>query len=369
MSLDFLTIRDIDLQNKRILIREDFNVPIVNERITNSARIRAALPTIKLALAQAKQVCLVSHLGRPNGIEEQYSLRNIVPMLQELLDTSVYFSEGLERTSHKLVLYENMRFFPGEIRDDVGLANKLADLCDIFVMDAFGSAHRAHASTVGVAEHAPLAVAGLLLATEVENLNRVMHAPKRPLVAIVGGAKVSSKIQVLTSLLHVVDKLIIGGGMANTFLSAQGVDVKESLYERDMLPVAHEIINGPMAEKVVLPLDVVWDGNKIMDIGEKSCAQIKQHVNNAKTILWNGPMGVFENSLYATGTIETAKYIAESDAYSVAGGGDTIAAIDVAKVQDSIDYISTGGGAFLEYIENKTLPGIKVLTRKVEYVS
>lgn len=369
MSLDFLTIRDIDLQNKRILIREDFNVPIVNERITNSARIRAALPTIKLALAQAKQVCLVSHLGRPNGIEEQYSLRNIVPMLQELLDTSVYFSEGLERTSHKLVLYENMRFFPGEIRDDVGLANKLADLCDIFVMDAFGSAHRAHASTVGVAEHAPLAVAGLLLATEVENLNRVMHAPKRPLVAIVGGAKVSSKIQVLTSLLHVVDKLIIGGGMANTFLSAQGVDIKESLYERDMLPVAHEIINGSMAEKVVLPLDVVWDGNKIMDIGEKSCAQIKQHVNNAKTILWNGPMGVFENSLYATGTIETAKYIAESDAYSVAGGGDTIAAIDVAKVQDSIDYISTGGGAFLEYIENKTLPGIKVLTRKVEYVS
>lgn len=365
MAIDFLTMRDIDLQGKRLLIREDFNVPIVDGKITNISRIKAALPTIRFALEHARQACLMSHLGRPKGVDPKYTLLPVAQILQELLGMQVYFSSTLEQSSAPIVMYENVRFLAGETANDLMLAKQMATLCDVFVLDAFGSAHRAHASTVGVASQAPLAVAGLLLTSEIEQLNRIMQDPQRPLVAVIGGAKISSKMQVLSRLLPIVDKLIIGGGMANTFLAAKGVDIKNSLFEADMLDFARQILDSDIDKKVILPTDMVWQVDKIMDIGSQSCIDFARYINNAKTIVWNGPMGVFEESQYATGTIEIAKSIAASHAYKVAGGGDTLAALDLANVENGMDYISTGGGAFLEYIEKGALPAIQVLARKI----
>lgn len=365
MTLVLPSMRDIELEGMRVLIREDFNVPVVAGKVTNTARIKAALPTIKFILGKARQICFMSHLGRPSGIEPEFSLYPVINVLQEMLEIPVHFSKTLTSSIEPLVLYENVRFFPGESTNDLSLAKKMADLCDVFVMDAFGSAHRAHASTVGVIENAPQAVAGLLLENEISNLDRVMVNPAHPLVAVIGGSKISSKMQVISSLLHRVDKLIIGGGMANTFLAAIGHDIKNSLFEQDMLDFAINIMQGDMAAKIALPTDMVWQDDKIMDIGDKSCANFADIISNAKTVLWNGPMGVFEEPRFANGTVQVAKSIASSDAYSIAGGGDTLAALETARISDGIDYISTGGGAFLEYIEKGTLPAIQALTRKV----
>lgn len=367
MTLDFPTIRDIDLKGKRVLVREDFNVPIVAGSVTNIAKIQAALPTIKFMLGKAKQICFISHLGRPKGIDPEFSLYPLVNILQEMLEMPVQFSKALTSSMEPLVLYENVRFLPGESTNDPALAQNMAELCDVFVMDAFGSAHRTHASTVGVIDKAPQAVAGLLLENEIENLDKVIVNPARPLVAVIGGSKISSKIKVLSSLLHRVDKLIIGGGMANTFLAATGHDIKNSLFEQDMLDFAKKVMHGEMGKKIELPVDMVWQDDKIMDIGEKSCEVFAAIIRKAKTVLWNGPMGVFEDPRFANGTIQIAKCIANSSAYSIAGGGDTIAALEAAKISQGVDYISTGGGAFLEYIENGTLPAIQALTRKVTH--
>jgi phosphoglycerate kinase len=383
MTLALQLMKDLDLDNKRVLIREDLNVPIVNGSVGSDARIRAALPTIQAALASGARLILMSHLGRPveGEFDQQFSLRPVADHLSELLGQPVplvtAWRGGVDVTAGNLVLLENVRFNPGEKKDDEELARAYADLCDVFVMDAFGTAHRAHASTHGVAKYAPQACAGPLLAGELQALEQALANPARPMVAIVGGSKVSTKLEVLETLSNKVDQLVVGGGIANTFLAASGKPVGKSLHEPDLIPAARAL----MAKTTIpLPEDVVTgkafsetaqatlkgagevaEDDMIFDIGPQASAEITTILEGAGTILWNGPVGVFEFDQFAGGTEVIARAIANAEAFSLAGGGDTLAAIDKYGIADKMSYISTGGGAFLEFVEGKTLPAVAIL--------
>ncbi|MGB1906367.1 MAG: phosphoglycerate kinase [Spongiibacter sp.] len=378
-----LKMRDLELAGKRVLIREDLNVPIKDGAVSSDARLRAALPTLRHALAQGAKVIVMSHLGRPTEgeFEQQYSLQPVADYLTEALAQPVKlvadWRQGVEVADGELVLLENVRFNAGEKKDNEELAKAYAALCDIFVMDAFGTAHRAQASTHGVAKFAPVACAGPLLADELENLEKALANPARPMVAIVGGSKVSTKLTVLETLSDKVDQLIVGGGIANTFLAAAGHNVGKSLYEEDLIPAAKALMEKcdiPLPSDVVTgkkfdenepatlrPAENVGDDDMIFDIGPVSAAVLAEILRTAGTIIWNGPVGVFEFPQFADGTEEIAKAIAESTAFSIAGGGDTLAAVDQFGIADQVSYISTGGGAFLEYVEGKVLPAVAIL--------
>lgn len=383
-----LTMDDVDLAGKRVLIREDLNVPLADGQVTSSGRLRAAVPTLKKALASGARVMVMSHLGRPTEgqPDSEHSLAPVAQALGELLGREVPLArdwlDGVDVGEGEIVLCENVRFNAGEKGNDEQLAKRMAALCDVFVMDAFGTAHRAQASTEGVARFAPVACAGPLLAAEVDALRSAMRDPKRPLTVIVGGSKVSTKLELLKSLATLADQLILGGGIANTFLAAAGHHVGGSLYEKDLVDSAraiHEDIRSrggdiPLPEDVVVGTDVSADaeaiirdvddvGEKemILDIGPRSRETVGDLLKSAGTIVWNGPVGVFEIDQFGGGTEALAKAIAESNAFSIAGGGDTLAAIEKYGVEDDISYISTGGGAFLEFLEGKTLPAIAVL--------
>jgi phosphoglycerate kinase len=383
-----LRMTDLDLRGKRVLIREDLNVPVEDGVITSDARIRAALPTLRAASAAGARVVVLSHLGRPKEGEFSAadSLAPVAARLGELLGRPVPLRrdwlDGVECAPGEVVLCENVRFNKGEKKDDEALARRMAALCDVFVMDAFGTAHRAEASTHGVARFAPVACAGPLLVGELDALARALAKPARPLVAIVAGSKVSTKLTVLESLLAKVDKLIVGGGIANTFLAATGVAIGRSLHEPDMLDTARALLAQAAARgaEIPLPTDVVVaeefsstatatvrpvgavrPGELILDIGPQTAAQFAGVLAGAGTILWNGPVGVFEFDAFGGGTRTLAEAIAASPAFSLAGGGDTLAAIEKYGVAKGISYISTGGGAFLEFVEGKTLPAVAVL--------
>ncbi len=383
-----LRLTDTDLRNKRVLIREDLNVPVQSGVVTSDARIRAALPTIRYALDQNAKVFILSHLGRPEEgkYDESLSLAPVAVRLSELLGKPVPLRkdwlDGVDCQAGSAVLCENVRFNKGEKKDDEKLARKMADLCDVFVMDAFGTAHRAEASTHGVARFAKVACAGPLLVGELEALETALHKPARPLIAIVGGSKVSTKLTVLESLLEKVDKLIVGGGIANTFLAATGVGVGKSLHEAEMLDVALRLMAKAKAQgtEIPLPTDVVVakefaatahadvrtvhdvrGDEMILDIGPDTSDRFSELVQGAGTIIWNGPLGVFEFEQFGEGTRAISLAIARSKAFSLAGGGDTLAAIEKYNIEDGISYISTGGGAFLEFVEGKTLPAVAVL--------
>ena len=384
----YLKMTDVDLNGKKVMIREDLNVPLKNGEITSDMRIQAAIPTIKQALKQNAAVIIISHLGRPTeGVyDDAFSLAPVAERLSELLGQEVMlvaeWLDGVEVKPGQAVLCENVRFNVGEKINDEKLAKAMADLCDVFVMDAFATAHRQEASTYGVAQYAPVACAGLLLDKEVSALQKIMENPGRPLVAIIGGAKVSTKVKLLNSIAEVVDCLIVGGGIANTFLAAAGNNVGNSLYEPELINDAKKILAMVQDDKVNIPLPVdvvtakefsadadattqdianVAADDKILDIGPQTSAKFAEIIKDAKTILWNGPVGAFEIEKFAAGTKAIAQDIASSSAYSVAGGGDTIAAIEKYGITDKISYISTGGGAFLTYLENKSLPAVEVL--------
>ncbi|HSM68228.1 MAG TPA: phosphoglycerate kinase [Xanthomonadales bacterium] len=389
--MPMLRMRDLELSGNRVLIREDFNVPVSDGRVTSDQRIRAALPTIQQALTENAAVILMSHLGRPTeGVfDEQYSLAPVAARLSELLAREVRLErdwlDGVKVSPGEVVLCENVRFNVGEKANDEGLARRMAGLCDIFVMDAFGTAHRAQASTEGVGRNAPVACAGPLLAGELDALGRALHEPKRPMLAIVGGSKVSSKLSVLEALLDRTDQLIVGGGIANTFIAASGFEVGRSLYEPDLVREAQRLIRlahdrggaipvprdvlvakafSPDAEALVRSVDEVRADEMILDIGALTAAEYAEIIWGASTVLWNGPVGVFEFKNFAAGTRVVAQAIEKSSAYSIAGGGDTLAAIEQFGVADGISYISTGGGAFLEYVEGKTLPAVAMLEQR-----
>jgi phosphoglycerate kinase len=385
-----IRMADVPLEGKRVLIREDLNVPVADGKVTSDARIRAALPTIRAALEAGAAVMLMSHLGRPTEgqPDEQFSLRPVAERLGELLGRDVPlvpdWIDGVDVAPGEVVLLENVRFLKGEKSSDADLAQRMAALCDVFVMDAFGTAHRAQASTYGVAEYAPVACAGPLLIAELEALDKALRDPARPMVAIVGGSKVSTKLTVLDVLATRVDTLIVGGGIANTFIAAAGYEVGDSLHEADMLETARELATGgegrariPLPVDVVVaeafsadakasikPVDGVAPGELILDIGPETARQFADIIAAAGTVIWNGPVGVFEFDQFGAGTEALARAIAESDAFSVAGGGDTLAAIDKYGVGDEISYISTGGGAFLEFVEGKTLPAVAMLEQR-----
>jgi phosphoglycerate kinase len=389
--MKLLRMTDLDLAGKRVLIREDLNVPVQNGAVTSDARIRAALPTVRLALDKGARAMLLSHLGRPEEgrHEAEFSLAPVAAKLSELLGRPVPLVQnwlgGVEVKAGSVVLCENVRFNNGEKKDSEALARQMAALCDVFVMDAFGTAHRAEASTHGVAKFAPTACAGPLLVAELEALERALAEPARPLVAIVAGSKVSTKLTILESLLARVDKLIVGGGIANTFLAATGVKVGKSLYEKDMLDIANRLLRQARERgaEIPLPVDVVvaravaatahadvrpvrevGDDEMILDIGPDTAEQFGELLKAAGTIIWNGPVGVFEFDQFGEGTQIIAQAIASSNAFSLAGGGDTLAAIEKYGVADGISYISTGGGAFLEFVEGKTLPAVAVLEQR-----
>ncbi len=386
--MNVLKMRDLELAGKRLLIREDLNVPIKDGKVSSDARLRAALPTLKLALEQGAKVIVMSHLGRPTEgeFEEKYSMAPVAAYLSEALGQDVPlladWRDGVELEAGQLVLLENVRFNPGEKKDDEALAKAYAALCDIFVMDAFGTAHRAQASTHGVARFAPTACAGPLLADELENLEKALANPARPMVAIVGGSKVSTKLTVLETLSDKVDQLIVGGGIANTFLAAAGYNVGKSLCEDDLIPQAKALMEKcdiPLPSDVMTgkkfdenepatlrPVENVGDDDMIFDIGPVSGAVLAAILRDAGTIIWNGPVGVFEFDQFADGTEDIAKAIAESPAFSIAGGGDTLAAVDKFGIADKVSYISTGGGAFLEYVEGKVLPAVAVLEARAK---
>lgn len=379
---------ELDLANKRVLIREDLNVPIKNGKVTSDARLRAALPTIQQALDKGAQVILMSHLGRPTEGQQDFeqSLKPVADYLAALLGIDVVlvqdWQQGLSSVSGQVLLLENVRFNVGEKANDDSLARAYAKLCDIFVMDAFGTAHRAQASTYGVAKFAPVACAGPLLANELGALERATAKPNPPVAAIVGGSKVSTKLMVLQTLSTKVDQLIVGGGIANTFLAAVGKPVGKSLYEPDLVPAAQALMS---AVQIPLPVDVVVGrefsdtaeartvsvdeveaDDMIFDIGPQSAQQLAQIVKRMGTIIWNGPVGVFEFDQFAAGTEVLSQAIAESAAFSIAGGGDTLAAVDKYGVANQISYISTGGGAFLEYVEGKVLPAVAILEQRAQ---
>lgn len=384
------SMTDLDLRGKRVLIRADLNVPIQAGEVVSDARIRASIPTIRQALAQgAAKVMGMSHLGRPKeGVfDEQYSLAPVAKRLGELLGQPVrlvrdWIDGNFEQAPGEVVLFENVRFLPGEKADDEALGRKMAALCDVFVMDAFATAHRAEASTHAVAKFAPEVCGGLLLIQELNALSRALEHPKRPLLAIVGGAKVSTKLTVLEALMQKVDQLIVGGGIANTFLAAQGLRIGRSLYEPDLVPHAKRLLEqakargaeiplpcdvvvakelSATAQAEVKPVDGIADDELVVDIGPQTAQRYAELIQNAGTVVWNGPVGVFEIDQFGEGTRKIAEAIAESAAFSIAGGGDTLAAIEKYKVGDRIDYQSTAGGAFLEFLEGKKLPAVAIL--------
>lgn len=386
----YLKMSDLDLTNKRVLIREDLNVPVENGAITSDARIQAAVPTIRTALNKKAAVIILSHLGRPTEgkYEEEFSLKPVAERLSVLLGQEVKlvkdWLDGVDVKPGQIVICENVRFNVGEGKNNEALSQKMAKLCDVYVNDAFATAHRKEASTYGIAQFAPVACAGLLMEKELEALEKVMANPERPLLAIVAGSKVSTKLTLLRSIAKIVDYLIVGGGIANTFIAAAGYNVGASLYEPDLVEEAKQL--NEMAKKmniqIPLPIDVVVadafkaDANKrvvaiaevaahemIVDVGPETQKMFDEIIQKAKTILWNGPVGVFEMDPFAKGTEALAKSIARSNAYSVAGGGDTVAAIEKFGVEDKISYISTAGGAFLTYLEGETLPAVAALEK------
>jgi phosphoglycerate kinase len=386
--MNFLRMDELGLTGKRVLIREDLNVPVSDGRVTSDARIRAALPTIRMALDKGAAVLLLSHLGRPveGQYDSQLSLQPVAERLSELLGQPVRLErdwlDGVELEPGEVVLCENVRFNPGEKSNDSDLARTMAKLCDVFVMDAFGTAHRAQASTEGVIRQAELACAGPLLSRELDALGKALDNPTRPMLAVVGGSKVSTKLTVLETLLDKVDELIVGGGIANTFIAASGHDVGKSLYEPDLIHDAQRLIQKahagggsiPLpkdvivarsfsedAEPLVRNVDEVAPDEMILDIGPLTAIDYAEIIAGAGTIIWNGPVGVFEFRNFAAGTRAMAEAIERSAAYSIAGGGDTLAAIDQFGVRDAISYISTGGGAFLEFVEGKSLPAVVAL--------
>lgn len=381
--MKFIRMSDLQLAGKRVMIRFDFNVPVHDGHVTSDARMRAALPTIRAALEAGAAVILLSHLGRPTEgeFEEQFSLGPVARHLSVLLGQQVPLIEnwldGVAVEPGQVVLCENVRFNVGEKKNKESLAQRMAALCDIFVMDAFGSAHRAQASTYGVAEFAPVACAGPLLADELEALGRALLKPARPMVAIVGGSKVSTKLSVLEALAAKVDQLIVGGGIANTFIAAAGFPVGQSLYEHEMLDTARSLLEtahvplpvdvvvarefSASAEAVTRPVDGTLTDEMILDIGPETASMYATMLEKAGTIVWNGPVGVFEIDQFGGGTRRIAQAIADSPAFSIAGGGDTLAALEKYKISDRISYVSTGGGAFLELLEGKQLPAVAIL--------
>ena len=386
--MSVIKMTDLDLNGKRVFIRADLNVPVKDGKVTSDARIRATIPTLKLALEKGAKVMVTSHLGRPTEGEfkPEDSLQPVVDYLNEHLDVPVRlvrdYLNGVDVKAGEIVVLENVRVNKGEKKNDPELGKKYAALCDVFVMDAFGTAHRAQASTYGVAEFAPVACAGPLLAAELDALGKALKEPARPMVAIVGGSKVSTKLEVLNSLSKIADQIIVGGGIANTFIAAAGHNVGKSLYEADLIPVAKELA---ASTDIPVPVDVrvgiefsetapateksvteVKDDESIFDIGDKSAAQLAEIIKNAKTVLWNGPVGVFEFPNFRKGTEIISHAIANSDAFSIAGGGDTLAAIDLFGIADKISYISTGGGAFLEFVEGKVLPAVEILEKRAK---
>jgi len=386
--MSFLRMDELDLNGQRVMIREDFNVPLDAGRVTSDARLRAALPTIRMALERGAAVILLSHLGRPveGQYDEQYSLKPVAEHLSGLLDHPVTLQKdwlsGFEIKAGEVALCENVRFNPGEKSNDEQLAKTIAGLCDVFVMDAFGTSHRAQATTEGVIRYAPLACAGPLLSRELYELETALTKPERPMLAIVGGSKVSTKLTVLESLMTKVDELIVGGGIANTFIAASGYNVGQSLYEPDLIEEAQRLIRlaHKMGGDIPIPKDVivaksftkdaeayvrsvneVQSDEMILDIGPLTAVDYAAMIQEAGTVIWNGPVGVFEFENFAAGTRAIADAIEISNAFSIAGGGDTLAAIDQFDIADGVGYISTGGGAFLEYVEGKTLPAVAAL--------
>ncbi|CNC00433.1 phosphoglycerate kinase [Yersinia sp. 2544 StPb PI] len=386
--MSVIKMTDLDLAGKRVLIRADLNVPIKDGKVTSDARIRASLPTIEAALKQGAKVMVTSHLGRPTEGEynEEFSLLPVVNYLKDKLSSPVRLAkdylDGVEIAAGELVVLENVRFNKGEKKDDETLSKKYAALCDVYVMDAFGTAHRAQASTHGVGKFAPIACAGPLLSAELEALGKALGNPARPMVAIVGGSKVSTKLTVLGALSKIADQLIVGGGIANTFVAAQGNNVGKSLYEADLIPEAKRLLEtcdipvptdvrvatefSETAVATLKPANQIKDDEQILDLGDESAQRLAEILKNAKTILWNGPVGVFEFPNFRKGTEIVARAIAESDAFSIAGGGDTLAAIDLFGIADQISYISTGGGAFLEFVEGKKLPAVVMLEERAK---
>lgn len=383
---------ELELAGKRVLIREDLNVPLNKGKVANDARIRACLPTIRAAVKAGAKVILMSHLGRPKAGEydESLSLAPVaarlgeylgeeIPLIKDWLDLATGINDG------EVVLLENLRFIKGETENDAALAKKMASLCDVYVMDAFGSAHRAHASTHGVAKLATTACAGPLLVAELDALGNALLDPAKPLVAIVAGSKVSSKLSLLENLIKKVDRLILGGGIANTFLAAEGLPIGKSLYEADLVDTAKDLIDKAKMRGVTIPLPVdvvcakefsinsaaetkatafVGTDDMILDIGPQTATDVSVLLEDAGTIVWNGPVGVFEFPAFSKGTETLAKAVANSKAFSIAGGGDTLAAVEQYGIADKISYISTGGGAFLEFLEGKTLPAVAVLEER-----
>ncbi|HAC67120.1 phosphoglycerate kinase [Pseudomonas oryzihabitans] len=386
--MSVLKMSDLDLKGKRVLIREDLNVPVKEGQIKSDARLVAALPTLKLALEKGAAVIVCSHLGRPTEGEfsEENSLAPVAAYLGKALGREVPlvkdYLDGVQVEPGQLVLLENVRFNAGEKKNADELAKQYAALCDVFVMDAFGTAHRAEGSTHGVAKFAKVAAAGPLLAGELDALGKALGNPARPMAAIVAGSKVSTKLDVLNSLAQICDQLIVGGGIANTFLAAAGYKVGKSLYEADLVDTAKAIaakVSVPLpvdvvvakefaetAEAVTKSINDVADDDMILDIGPVSAQQFADLLKSAKTILWNGPVGVFEFDQFGEGTRTLAQAIADSDAFSIAGGGDTLAAIDKYGIGEKVSYISTGGGAFLEFVEGKVLPAVEVLQQRAQ---
>jgi phosphoglycerate kinase len=391
--MSVLRMTDIDLRDKRVLIREDLNVPVQNGTVTSDARIRASLPTIQAAKDAGARVLVMSHLGRPQeGVyDEEFSLAPVAQRLSELLGYKIRFAkdwvDGVECGPGEVVLLENVRFNKGEKKDDESLSRKLAQLCDVYVMDAFGTAHRAEASTHGVARFAKVACAGPLLMNELVALETALEKPKRPLIAIVAGSKVSTKLTVLETLLSKVDQLIVGGGIANTFLAAAGYSVGKSLVEANMIDIAKNLLTKARELKVDIPLptdvvvakefsasaeadvkkvNAVGADEMILDIGPDTAESFAKRFAAAGTIVWNGPVGVFEFDQFGEGTRVLAQAVARSSGFSIAGGGDTLAAIEKYRVEDDISYISTGGGAFLEFLEGKKLPAVAALEARAK---
>ncbi len=390
--MSVIKMTDLDLAGKRVLIRQDLNVPVQNGEVSSDARIRASLPTIRHCIKSGARLMIMSHLGRPTegSPEDQYSLKPVADYLCDALGKNVrlisdYLQKSPVISDGEVVLLENVRFNPGEKADDESLSRQYAGLADIYVMDAFGTAHRAQASTHGVGLFAPVACAGPLLASELEALGQALDNPKRPVVAIIGGSKVSTKLTVLDTLLQTVDQLIPGGGIANTFIAASGYNVGKSLVEEDLIPEARRLIEAarssgkeipipvdvvcgkefsPQAEALVKAVDAVDDDDMIFDIGPQTAERFAQMMQTAATIVWNGPVGVFEFDQFGEGTRTLAQAIASSSAFSIAGGGDTLAAVDKYGITDQISYISTGGGAFLEFLEGKQLPAVAMLEKR-----
>ncbi len=392
--MPIIKMTDLDLKGKRVLIREDLNVPLKDGKVASDVRIKASLPTIKHAMEAGAKVRLMSHLGRPKEgeFDPKASLAPVAEHLEKLLGKPVKlvknWLDGIDMADGEVVLCENVRFNKGEKKNDDELSKKMAALCDVYVMDAFGTAHRAQASTHGVAKYAPVACAGPLLAGELEALGKALDNPARPMVAIVGGSKVSTKLTVLESLSKVVDQLIVGGGIANTFIAAAGHNVGKSLYEADLIeeakkltaaaqarggeiPVPTDIVVGTVspfeqadAKATLKAVDEATDDEMIFDVGPETSAKFAEILKKAGTIVWNGPVGVFEYDQFGAGTKALSKAIAESSAFSIAGGGDTLAAVDKYGVIKQVSYISTGGGAFLEFLEGKKLPAVEILEER-----